>query len=248
MSCEQAIEARLDESRRSTLPSPQRKSSPSASNLVSTTTQDHVGARSIDPVDVRQGERRRRTASESEENNEHKRRRRPFHDVSGEQTNAGVNQNEDEDKLATKNITKKIRKGLKDLAVEDEISFPPTPKTNETQKELGLPDETSDQLCAQICISVEWERALWRQSASIKVESNRSIWYLRLLASYFFLLRTSVIEKHISWTDSVPIPTISTKNRVLWRTAASMISAIILELSSEWGSKAYLVIQALAGK
>ena len=75
-----------------------------------------------------------------------------------------------------------------------------------------------------------------------------TIWYLRPLASYFFLLRTSVVEKHVSWTDSVPIPATSIENRVLWRTAASMISAIILELSSEWGSKAYLVIQALAGK
>jgi hypothetical protein len=80
--------------------------------------------------------------------------------VSDEQTNVDVNQNEDEDKLATKNIIKKIRKGLKDLTVKDEISFPPTSNINETQKELGLLNETSDQLCAQICISVEWERAL----------------------------------------------------------------------------------------
>lgn len=132
--------------------------------------------------------------------------------------------------------------------MKDEISFSSISNINKTQKELSLLDETSVQLCAQICISVEWEQALWWQSAFIKVESNRSIWYLHLLASYFFLLRTFVIEKHISWMNFVLILTISIKNRVLWRIAASMISAIILELSSEWDFKTYLMIQALAGK
>jgi len=155
LSCEQIIEARLDESRRSTLSNHQRKSSSFASDLVFITTQDHIEARSIDFVDVHQEERRRRTAFESEENNEHKRRRRSFHDESDEQTNVDVNQNEDKNKTATKNIIKKIRKSLKDLTVKDEISFSSISNINETQKELSLLNEISDQLCAQICISVE---------------------------------------------------------------------------------------------
>ncbi len=68
--------------------------------------------------------------------------------MSGEQTNVDVDQNEDKDKITTKNIIKKIRKSLKDLAMKDEISFLSILNTNETQKELGLLNKTSDQLCA----------------------------------------------------------------------------------------------------
>ena len=75
--------------------------------------------------------------------------------MSDEQTNADVNQNEDENKLATKNIIRKIRKNLKNLTVKDKISFSSISNINKTQKELSLLDETSVQLCAQICISVK---------------------------------------------------------------------------------------------
>lgn len=159
-----------------------------------------------------------------------------------------MDHNGENDKVATENVIKKIRKGLEDLAVGQKTFLPPNPKSDDIEKELALPDGVSDYLSAQISISVAWEQALWQQSNATKVDTNRSVWYLRLLASYFFLLRTSVVKENINWADSVPILGTSTENRVLWRTVASMVSSIVHGLSSKWGSKAYLVIQALAGK
>ena len=126
-----------------------------------------------------------------------------------------------------------------------------SPPTNETQWELGLRDNTSNNLSAQLNISVAWERALWEKSFTIRDDLKREILYLRLLVSYFFILRTSVVHKEsIRWTEPVSTSTMNIENRVLWRTTAEMINSIILGLSSasQWGSKAYLVIQALAGK
>ena len=248
-SCEEAIETRLDELRHSILPNSQQASSPSASNLViSPTTQNLIEAGSINPLDIRQGRRRRRITSENEGRAGHKRSRRL--DGSSEQKTAYEDQDK-HDKLATDRIIKKIRTGLKGLEGKAGTIFPPIPNTNETQKALGLPDGISNHHSAQLSKSVTWERALWQQTVATKIDSNGYIWYLRLLASYFFLLRTSMLEQNnINWTDTVLISAIGTENRVLWRTAASLVNSIILKLSVSpgWGSKAYLVIQALAGK
>ncbi|KAK3169313.1 hypothetical protein OEA41_008696 [Lepraria neglecta] len=244
-SCEQAIDTRLDELRRSILPNSQQTSSSSASDLVaSTTTQNLNEAGSVNPLDVRQGKRHRRNTSENEAG--HKRAR-----GSGENKAGFVDQDGQDDIVVTDKIIKKIRKGLKDLKVKDGVYFPPVPNTNESQQRLDLPDGVNNHLSAQISISVAWEGALWEQTVAAKVASNQYIWYLRLLASYFFLLRTSIIERdNISWQDTVSISASSVRNRVMWRKAASMVNSIILGLSSSsgWGSKAYLVIQALAGK
>lgn len=240
MPCDQVIKAKFAEYQRSTTHDPQQESllsAPSLSN--STATHDH------EVIDA-QVKRRWQTIPENEENiAQHKRGRRRFRAGNSKTSSDGVNQGEKIDEVAI-NIIGKIRKALKQLPDKYETLAPSN--TVNIQMKLNLLDDMSEDVLPKIRTYAAWEQALWDQSNATQVAAKQSTWYLRLLASYCFLLRTYMTGRDVSGISPASISNDKTQMQVYWRTAASMINAIVLGLSSAWGSKAYFVVQALASR
>ena len=126
----------------------------------------------------------------------------------------------------------KIRRGLK--LISQGYPMPPW--------DLGRYQAGEEIALLQKDVVFSWERALWRESLTMLGAKH---WCACLLATYCNMIRTQATEKY---KIREPIPAVSQSMRGRWHTNAFLYNSIVSGLALKWGSKAYLVLQALAGK